>query len=45
MTKPLNTQNEWIILMLITAVAAFCLDSLDVKQEYSTTLLIRTYFL
>ena len=27
MTKPLNTQNEWIILMLIRAVAAFCLVS------------------
>ena len=25
MTKPLNTQNEWIILMLIGAVAGFCL--------------------
>ena len=32
MTKPLNTQNEWIILMLIGAVALFCLVSLDVKE-------------
>ena len=24
MTKPLNTQNEWLILMLIGAVAGFC---------------------
>ena len=30
MTKPLNTQNEWIILTLIRAVAGFCLLSLDV---------------
>ena len=35
MTKPLNTQNEWIILMLIGAVAGFCLVSLDVKQKYT----------
>ena len=35
MTKPLNTQNEWIILMLIGAVAAFCLVSLDVKEKYT----------
>ena len=35
MTKPLNTQNEWIILMLIRAVAGFCLVSLDVKQKYT----------
>ena len=34
MAKPLNTQNEWIILMLIRAVAGFCLVSLDVKQNY-----------
>ena len=27
MTKPLKTQNEWIILMLIGAVAGFCLVS------------------
>ena len=33
MTKPLNTQNEWIILMLIGAVAGFCLVSLDVKEN------------
>ena len=33
MTKPLNTQNEWIILMLIGAVAGFCLVSLDVKKK------------
>ena len=30
MTKLLNTQNELIILMLIGAVAGFCLVSLDV---------------
>ena len=30
MTKPLNTQNEWIILTLIGAVAGFYLVSLDV---------------
>ena len=35
MTKPLNTQNEWIILTLIRAVAVFCLVSLDVKQKYT----------
>ena len=35
MTKPLNTQNEWIILMLIRAVAGFCLVTLDVKQKYT----------
>ena len=35
MTKPLNTQNEWIILTLIRAVAGFCLVSLDVKQKYT----------
>ena len=35
MTKPLNTQNEWIILMLIGAVAAFCLVSLHVKGKYT----------
>ena len=35
MTKPLNTQNEWIILMLIGAVAGFCLVSLDVKEKYT----------
>ena len=36
MTKPLNTQNEWIILMLIGAVAGFCLVSLDVKEKTQT---------
>ena len=36
MTKPLNTQNEWIILTLIRAVAGFCLFSLDVKQNTQT---------
>ena len=36
MTKPLNTQNEWIILTLIRAVAGFCLFSLDVKQNPQT---------
>ena len=35
MTKPLNTQNEWIILMLIGAVAGFCLLSLHVKEKYT----------
>ena len=35
MTKPLNTQNEWIILTLIRTVAGFCLVSLDVKQKYA----------
>ena len=35
MTKPLNTQNEWIILMLIGAVAEFCLLSFDVKEKYT----------
>ena len=35
MTKNLNTQNEWIILMLIGAVAGFSLDSLDVKERYT----------
>ena len=34
MTKPLNTQNEWMISTLIRAVAGFCLVSLDVKQNY-----------
>ena len=33
MTKPLNTQNEWIILMLIGAVAGFCLVPLNVKEK------------
>ena len=36
MTKPLNTQNEWIILTLIGAVAGFCLVSLDVKENTQT---------
>ena len=35
MTKPLNTQNEWIILTLIGAVGGFCLVSLDVKEKYT----------
>ena len=35
MTKPLNTQNEWIILTMIRAVAGFCLVSLDVKEKYT----------
>ena len=35
MTKPLNTQNELIMLMLIGAVAGFCLVSLDVKEKYT----------
>ena len=33
MTKPLNTQNEWVILTLIGAVAGFCLVPLDVKEK------------
>ena len=33
MIKPLNTQNESIILLLIGAVAGFCLVSLDVKKK------------
>ena len=33
--KPLNTQNGWIILTLIGAVAGFCLVSLDVKEKYT----------
>ena len=37
MTKPLNTQNAWIILTLIEAVAGFCLVSLDVKENTQTT--------
>ena len=36
MTKPLNTQNAWIILTLIRAVAGFCLVSLDVKENTQT---------
>ena len=35
MTKPLNTQNEWIILMLTGAVAGFCYVSLHVKEKYT----------
>ena len=31
----LHTQNEWIILTLIGAVAGFCLVSLDVKAKYT----------
>ena len=36
MTKHLNTQNEWIILTLIRAVAGFCLVTLDVKENTQT---------
>ena len=36
MTKSLNTQNEWIILTLIRAVAGFCLVSLDVQKNTQT---------
>ena len=36
MTKPLNTQNEWIILTLIGAVAWYGLVSLDVKENTQT---------
>ena len=35
MTKPLNTQNKWIILTLIGAVAGFFLVSLHVKEKYT----------
>ena len=35
MTKPLKTQNEWIILTLIGAVAGFRVVSLDVKEKYT----------
>ena len=34
MTKPLKTQNEWIILTLIGAVAGFHVVSLDLKEKY-----------
>ena len=36
MTKPLNTQNAWIILTLIGAVPGFCLVTLDVKENTQT---------
>ena len=32
MTNPLNSQNEWIILTLIGAVAGFCLVSLQWRE-------------
>ena len=35
MRKHLNTQNEWIFLTLLRAVAGFCLVSLDVMQKYT----------
>ena len=35
MTKPLNTQNEWIILMFIGAVTGFCFASLHIKEKYT----------
>ena len=35
MKKPLNTQNEWIILTLIGAEARFCLVSLDVNEKHT----------
>ena len=35
MTKPLNTQNEWIILTLIGGAAGFCIVSLDVTEKYT----------
>ena len=35
MTKPLNTQNEWMILTLIGAVAGVSLVSLQVKEKYT----------
>ena len=37
MRKPLNTQNEWIILTLIRAVAGFCLVCLDVESKNTQT--------
>ena len=36
MTKHLNTQNAFIILTLIGAVAGFCLVSIDVKENTQT---------
>ena len=36
MTKTLNTQNEWIILILIGALAGFCLVSSHVKENTQT---------
>ena len=35
MTNPLKTQNEWIILTLIGAVAGYHVVSLDVKEKYT----------
>ena len=35
MTKPLNTQNEWIILTFIGAMPGICLVPLDVKEKYT----------
>ena len=35
MTKPVNTQNESLILTLNGAMAGFCLVSLDVKEKYT----------
>ena len=35
MTETLNTQNEWIVLTSIGAVAGFCLVSLDLKEKYT----------
>ena len=36
MTKPLNTQNEWIILTLIGAVAGFCIVPFYVTENTQT---------
>ena len=36
MTKPLNTQNAWIILTLTGSVAGFFLVSLDVQENTQT---------
>ena len=36
MTKPLNTQNEWIILTMTEAVGGFCLVYFDVKENTQT---------
>ena len=46
MTKPLNTQNEWIILTLILAVAGFCLVSLDnLNFDWSSGWILSGFFL
>ena len=46
MTKPINTQNEWIILTLIGAVAGFCLVSLDsLNVDWSSGWILSCLFL